>query len=777
MTFAPFRIIVDVRLQHILGDSAKTMHKHALLVFLFCAHAAAAPWAGQYLRGDEKPDPAILTLDRIYSNGEFNAKGSSARWLEGEDAYLTVENVKGGGQEIVKHDAETGQKVVLVSVADLTPSLRDAALRIDSYSFSEDLSRVLIYTNSKRVWRRNTRGDYWVLDRSSHEIMKLGGESQPSSLMFAKFSPDAKQVAYVRDNDIYVEDLGTHSVKQLTHRASPDIINGTFDWVYEEELFLRDGFRWSPDGKHIAYWQLDTSGVREVTLIDNLGGLYPKPQTIKYPKAGEANAACRVGVVSIASGNSKWLNVPGDPRNHYIARMEWAKRSDEIILQQLNRLQNTNRVMLANTSRGSIHTTHVEKDDAWVNIHDEMQWVAADQRVTWISEASGWRHVELLARNGTDPRAVTSGPYDVTRMLQVDKAAAWCYFLAAPANPTQQYLCRIRLDGSSLQRITPPDQPGRHSYQISPSSRYALHTRSSLRAVPVVELIRLPSHETVRTLVDNKTLREKVDKLKLGSTEFFRVDIGNGIELDGWCIKPPDFDSAKSYPLLIHVYGEPAGLTVRDRWGGSGYLWHQMLAQQGYVVMSFDNRGTPAPRGRAWRKSIYRQVGILAAQDQAAAVRAVLAEREYLDPQRVGIWGWSGGGSMSLNAIFKYPDLYKTAISIAPVPNQRFYDTIYQERYMGLPKDNVDGYLNGSPLNFAHQLKGNLLLVHGSGDDNCHYQGTEALIDELIRHNKPFTMMAYPSRSHSIGEGKNTTRHLRGLMTSYLHQHLPAGPR
>ncbi|MBP90838.1 MAG: S9 family peptidase [Planctomycetaceae bacterium] len=747
------------------------MHKETLLALIGFTLIATT------LSADEKPDPAILTLERIYGKGEFKAKSISARWLEGEDAYLTVENAKGGGQRIVKHGAETSEKTVLVSVADLTPSLRDATLRIDDYSLSQDRARVLIYTKSKRVWRRNTRGDYWVLDRSSHEITKLGGEAQPSSLMFAKFSPDGKKVAYVRDNDIFVEELSTHHIKQLTHRETPDIINGTFDWVYEEELFLRDGFRWSPDGKQIAFWQLDTSSVREVTLVDNLGGLYPKPQRIKYPKAGETNVACRVGVVSIATGNSKWLSVPGDPRNHYIARMEWAERSDEIVLQQLNRLQNTNRVMLANTNRDSVHTIYEEQDDAWVNIHDEMEWFEDGKQFTWISEADGWRHVRRMSRSGTNRRTITTGEYDVIRMLHIDETNSWCYFLASPDNPTQRYLYRIRLDGASPQRITPPDQSGTHSYQISPSSRYAIHTRSAFGEPSVAELIRISSHETVRTLVDNKALREKVGKLKLGSTEFFRVDIGDGIELDGWCIKPTDFNAAKKYPLLVYVYGEPAGQTVLDRWGGSGYLWHQMLAQQGYVVMSFDNRGTPAARGRAWRKSVYRQVGILAPQDQAAAVRAVLTEREYVDPDRVGIWGWSGGGSMSLNAIFKYPDLYKTAISIAPVPNQRFYDTIYQERYMGLPKDNVDGFLNGSPINFAHQLKGNLLIVHGTGDDNCHYQGTEALINELIRHNKPFTMMAYPSRSHSIGEGKNTTRHLRELMTAYLHEHLPAGPR
>jgi dipeptidyl-peptidase-4 len=272
-------------------------------------------------------------------------------------------------------------------------------------------------------------------------------------------------------------------------------------------------------------------------------------------------------------------------------------------------------------------------------------------------------------------------------------------------------------------------------------------------------------------------LKKKLDELEPVKTEFFRIDIGDGVTLDGWQMLPPHLDAKAKYPLLVHVYGEPAAQTVLDRWGGGNPLWHRMLAEQGYVVMSFDNRGTPALKGRAWRKAVHRKIGVLAPQEQAVAVEAVLKQRPYLDPKRVGVWGWSGGGSMSLSAIFKYPDLYQTAISIAPVANQRLYDTIYQERYMGLPGDNVEGFIQGSPITFAHQLKGNLLIIHGTGDDNCHYQGTEALINELIRHDKPFTMMAYPNRSHSINEGSNTTLHLRKLMTRYLRENLPPGPR
>jgi dipeptidyl-peptidase-4 len=307
---------------------------------------------------------------------------------------------------------------------------------------------------------------------------------------------------------------------------------------------------------------------------------------------------------------------------------------------------------------------------------------------------------------------------------------------------------------------------------MSPTAQWAFHTYSAFGVPPVTELVRLPKHSVVLTLADNGKLKAKVEALKKQDGEFFRVDIGAGVELDGWCLKPPDFDPQKKYPLLIYVYGEPAGQTVFDRWDGNRYLWHLMLTQQGYVVASIDNRGTPAPRGRTWRKSIYRQIGILASADQAAAVKALLRQRPYLDPARVGVWGWSGGGSMTLNAMFRYPELYKTGIAVAFVSDQRLYDTIYQERYMGLPKDNEEGFKNGSPIAFASGLKGNVLIIHGTGDDNVHYQSFEKLVNELVANRKRFTMMAYPNRSHGIFEGENTTIHLYELMTGFLRGNL-----
>jgi dipeptidyl-peptidase-4 len=727
----------------------------------------------------EKKDVSQLTLERIFSSREFEPKSYAARWLKDGSGYCTTEESSetAGGHNIVCYDPRTNTKTIVVSAADLAPPGDAEPLKIDNYSMSKDRSLVLVYTNSRRVWRQKTRGDYWLLDRSSRQLRKLGGDAKPSTLMFAKISPSGRHVAFVRDGNIYVENLLEESIRPLTSSTSPNIINGTFDWVYEEEFGLRDGFRWSPDGKAIAYWQINIQGVREIPLVNNTDGLYPRITRIPYPKVGQRNPACRVGVVRLEACETHWLDVPGDPRDNYIARLGWAESSEEIALLRLNRLQNTMQVMLADVGTGRVQTILTERDEAWVDVHDEMKWFGDGDRFTWVSQRDGWRHGYIASRTGDDLALATPGEFDVIRILHVDEVGDRLYFLASPEDPTQSYLYRIGLDGTNLERVTPADQDGTHSYQISPDAKWAIHSLSRIDQPPTTDLVTLPEHRTVRVLENNKKLHKKFRKLRRQPTEFFRVNIGDNVLLDGWCIKPPDFDPAKKYPLLVYVYGEPAGQTVRDCWGGSNYLWHLMLAQRGYIVMSFDNRGTPAPRGRAWRKCVYRKIGVIAPQDQAAAVKTVIERRPYIDSERIGVWGWSGGGSMTLNAMFKYPDLYKTGISVAPVPNQRYYDTIYQERYMGLPNDNVEGFMSGSAINFAHQLKGNLLLIHGTGDDNCHYQTTEMLINELIRHNKRFAMMAYPNRTHAIREGKNTTRHLRGLMTRYLEENLPAGPR
>jgi dipeptidyl-peptidase-4 len=725
-------------------------------------------------KSETKPDRSLLTLDRIFDSGDFGGEGGpNLQWRKRRGGYTTLQD-----RELVWHDAASDKTETLVPSHHFVPPGGESPLSIESYAFSDDESKLLIFTNSKRVWRTRSRGDYYVLDIAANQLQKLGGDAPPSSLMFATFSPDASQVAFVRANDIYVQDLHDLHVVKLTHDGSKQIINGTFDWVYEEELGLRNGIRWSPDSRQIAYWQINTEGVQEFKLINNTDSLYPQVQSIPYPKVGERNSAAKIGVVHASGGGTRWLDVKGDPREHYLAQMDWAGDSKEIVLQQFNRLQNQNKVLMADAASGKVRTLFTESDAGWVeNNNPKLRWLKDHKQLVWLSERDGWQHAYSISRQDGTATPITSGSFDVIHIDAVDEANGWLYYTASPDNATQRYLYRVKLDGSQTERVSPADQPGTHTYNISPDAKVAVHTYSTFDTPPVVQLISLADHKHIRWFAENKKLKETLAELKRPATEFFRVDIGHGVELDAWCIAPPDMDPAKRYPVLFHVYGEPAGQTVLDHWGGKNYLWHLMLAQQGYVVLSVDNRGTPASRGREFRKCVYRQVGILASADQAAAAESLLKKLPWLDPERVAIWGWSGGGSMTLNALLRYPKLYRTGMSVAPVPNQRLYDTIYQERYMGLPGDNAEGYRLGSPITFAKQLEGNLLLVHGTGDDNVHYQGSEALIDELIAYNKQFSMLAYPNRSHGISEGKGTTRHLYGMLTEYLHQKSPPGPR
>ncbi len=729
---------------------------------------------------ENKADLSSLDLDRIYGSTEFRSESwSSARWLEDGTGYVAAEKAgpSEGAVEIILYDLAGGRREVLASAEHLVPVGQKGQLKVAAFELSKDKKKLLILTNPVQVWHK-TRGDYWVLDLKNWDLHRLGGDAEGSSLLFAKFSPDGARVGYVIKNNIFVEDLQKRTITQLTTDGSERIINGGFDWVYEEELGLRDGWRWSPDGNWIAYWQLDTAGVETFYIINNTDSLYPKLLPLQYPKAGQTNSASRIGIVSSGGGETKWLELEGDPRSHYLASLNWAGDSEEVCFQRLNRLQNTNWVMLGNRKSGEVRTIAIDRDDAWVDVAGDVRWIEQGRKFLLLSERDGWRHVYSVTRSQGQTELLTKGEYDVESLAGVDEDKGCFYFIGSPENPTQRYLYRAGLDGSGkAERITPGNQPGGHSYNVSPDARWAFHTYSSFGVPPSTELISLPDHKTSRTLVANSVLKKKVSALRQNSVEFFKVDIGDGTVLDGWLMKPPDFDPERKYPLLFYVYGEPNGYTVADRWGGDRYLWHLMLTQKGYLVASIDNRGTKGPRGREWRKSIYRQVGILAVKDQATALRRLLQDRPYIDSQRVGIWGWSGGGQMSLNMIFRYPDLYSTAMAIAFVSDQRLYDTIYQERYMGLPSDNVEGYREGSPIVHAQNLEGNLLIVHGTGDDNVHYQNFEKLANELIKHDRHFTMMSYPNRSHSISERTNTTMHLFGLLTRFLIKNMPPGPR
>jgi dipeptidyl-peptidase-4 len=752
-----------------------SLRRHVIVGLAILGLAAAAR--------AEQSDAIRAALDaqigRIFQSPDFQVpRFGPARWMADGTAYTTVERApdRADTWDIVRYDAASGARSVLVAGSSLVPPNSPGALEIDDYHWSRDGGRLLVFTNTERVWRQNTRGDYWVLDVATRRLQKIGGAAPESSLMFAKFSPDGSRVGYVRGNNLYVETIASGAITALTTDGSETTINGTSDWVNEEELGIRDGFRWSPDGSQIAYWQFDTTKVGIFSLINATDTLYPVITRIPYPKAGTTNSAVRIGVVSARGGATTWVKTPGDPRNTYLARLEWVD-AQTLAIQQLNRLQNQNDFLLADARSGHARRVFRDESKTWVDIVEDVKWLEGGKSFLWLSERDGWQHLFRVPRDGGEPMLVTKFDADVLDVVGFDEKDGWVYVIASPERATERYLYRARLDGSTPERVTPAAARGTHAYDLAPGGRLAFHTFSRFDEPPAVEVVELPSHRPLRALTDTATLVATLAPIVTPAVEFFTVEIDAGVGLDGWMLKPSSFDASKRYPVIVHVYGEPASQTVVDRWGGGRMLFHRALAEAGYIVLSVDNRGTPAPKGAAWRKVIYGTVGDLSSKDQDAAIRALVARHSYIDKDRIGIWGWSGGGSNTLNAMFRFPQTYKVGVSVAPVPDQRLYDTIYQERYMGLPDDNAAGYKLGSPINFAEGLAGKLLVIHGSGDDNVHYQGTERLINRLIELGKPFDAMVYPNRTHAIAEGRGTTPHVYRLIARYFLDHLPAGGR
>ena len=715
--------------------------------------------------------PKELTLEDIYASRTFAARGvPSPTWMEDGASYSSMTE-----DGLVRTRVDTGEETVIVPRRAFIPEGATEPIRAESYTWSDDHRKLLVYTNSRRVWRYNTRGDYWWVDIASGTIRQLGKGLEPSRMMFGKFSPSGDRFAFVYYNDIYMEDLASGERTRLTFDGSDRIVNGTFDWVYEEELDDRDGFRWSPDGKKIAYWQSDTEGTGTFLMIDNIDSLYSFTIPLPYPKAGTTNSAVKVGVVDVETARTGWFDIPGDPREHYLARMEFVPGSTEVMIQQLNRLQNTNTVYYGNVNTLEVKPFYEDHDDAFLNVHDNIAWLEGNKYFTWTSEKDGWRHLYRVSRDGRGETLVTRGDFDVISVCRIDTEGGWVYYMASPESAVEQYLYRSRLNGKGkAERLTPQGFTGTHGYNISPTAKYALHSWSNCSTPRQYEMVALPDHRQVRLLEDNAALKEVYDSYGLHPRAYFRVDIGE-VELDGWMITPRDFDPARKYPVIFYIYGEPASSTVQNVW--SGDLWSQFLAQAGYVVMSIDPRGTNNPRGREWRKSIYGRVGDLAIADHAKAVQKALEMFPFMDPERIGVWGWSGGGSSTAHLMFKYPGIYSTGIAVAGVYSQYLYDTIYQERYMGLPSTNPDGFYRGSPIHFASALEGNLFLIHGTGDDNVHYQSCEMLVNELVKQGKIFSMMSYPMRTHSIREREGTTLHLYKTMFKYWQENLPPGAR
>lgn len=811
-----------------------------------------------------------LTMEEIFASGRWSERGVSMTWSPSGASFVKKLPAQDGGkgQDIALESPE-GEQTVIIKASELIPrdGSSDAPINVESYVLSKDSNLFLAYTNSRRVWRRNTRGDYWICDRQQDVFRKLGGDfAPPSSLQFAKISPDGSRVAYVCKNNIYVEEIVSGKIVQLTSDGSSDIINGTFDWVYEEEFDCRDGFRWSPDGKKIAFWRLDTSAEPEFVMLDDVGlstvtgasrielsqlngdfqlgaaeltaqqpaeqsqetnssdreylKSYPTLVAFKYPRVGCANAAAKIGVVTLpeigdetefdVAAHTKFVDF-NDPEEHYLPGMEWYSGRAGLVVQKTPRSQRACETYTIDpeTLEPTLLFTESDPDGAWQTVYP-IYTLSDGDRFLRVSERDGWRRYYLTSFSDlATQRPITLPNADAIDFVSFGYDASGMeegvYYYASPDNATSRHLYYATFSGSNrrVEIESGSDEPADsasgfrpyafETWSFSADGNWAIRRRSAFGAPTRIELVQLSSGvgKVVKTLQDNSELRSRLASQDFGAVDFFQVEIDaacdfeteKGIEgkvsVDGWVMLPRDWDpnSERTYPLLVYVYSEPAAQTVLDSWGGSTYMYHRAIAESGCVVVSFDARGTPAPKGRAWRKKIYQQFGAVGRSDQAAALRKFLELAPYstkIDRERVGVWGWSGGGTSTLNLMFNYPDLYKCGIAIAPVADYRNYDTIYQERYSGLITETPESYQLGSAIHYADGLKGQLLIIHGSGDDNCHYQTTERLINELISAGKDFEAFNYPFRSHGIFEGHGTTLHLRKKTLEFWNRNLLA---
>jgi dipeptidyl-peptidase-4 len=734
-------------------------------------------------RGGDSTAPVLAEAEErlraIYDRQEFDPRPFRAAWLQDGSGYTILETPAGGdAPELVRYDTTGGGRTVLVSRAQLLPPGAAQPLAIEDYALSPDGGLVLLETNGRDDPDTRRRiADYWVLDGKSGTVRELEVGVQPGRARGA-FSPDGRRVLVVRQHNLYVRDLGSGRLTPLT---TDGVVGSVGNGVGETHpAYPQGGASWSPDGRQIAYAQVDSRAVPLRPMLDPAEPTYPKVLYSRFMRVGTPLPRLRAGVVSVEGGATRWISIPGEPGTYYLNRLAWARNSDELLLEKQSRFRDRREFLIAQVRAGTIAPVYAETDSAWINpwAGGPLGWVRNGRGFVLPSEKDGWRHAYLVSRDGADPLLLTPGSSDLISEVKVDEAGGWYYYLASPDNATQRYLYRVRLDGTgTAERVSPGDQPGGHNYDFSPDARWAFHTYSTFDKPPVIELVRMPEHRVVRVLEDNQALRAKMAPLITRPTEFFQLDIGGGVTMDAWMIKPRDFDPAKKYPVFVYVYGEPAGVTVVDDWSGGGHSqFHRTIADAGYLVVSIENRGTPAPKGAAWRRANNGRLGPLTTEEQAAGLVEMGRTRPYVDLSRVGIWGWSAGGTNTLNALFRKPDRFHLGIAVVPKPSPELYISWFQEAFMRTPEENPEGYRESAPIHYAEGLKGRLLLVHGGGETNTHLQIAERLVDRLIELGKPFDYMVYPNRDHNLQQGKGTPAHLRMLMARYLIEHLPPGP-
>ncbi|GAB3292082.1 S9 family peptidase [Hymenobacter humi] len=711
-----------------------------------------------------------LTLEDIWAKPTFRAASVPGfNWMKDGRYYSALE-----GGSLVQHEVTTGKAVqTLVESADLKLAGADKPLNVDGYSFNANEQKILFTTETEPIYRHSARSTYYVFDRGTKKLTPLSAGGKQG---YATFSPDGQRVAFTRDNNVFVTDLATMKETAVTtNGVKNNLINGSTDWVYEEEFGFAQGFFWSPDSKQLAFYTFDESQVPEYDMQE-WGGLYPKENRFKYPKAGEKNSVVSLSTYDVASARTVKMDVGPEP-NQYIPRVQWTTAPNTLSIQRLNRLQNKLEILHADAGTGKTKVVLTDTNPAYVEINDDLKYLAGGKQFVFTSEKDGYQHLYLHDMNGKQVRQLTKGPWEISQINGFDPKTGFVYYTSTEGSALQRHLYRVNLKGSGKKRISEAGN-GTDVVNMSPDTKYFLNTHSSAGVPTVVSLREGASGKLVKTLEDNAKLRQTLTQYDLGKLEFLTIKTSEGVDLNAWMIKPSNFDPNKKYPVMMHVYGGPSfgsgsTQTVLDNAGGGtafpNYLWHQMLAQQGYIVVSVENRGTSG-RGSAFRKATYANLGKLETIDQGEGAK-YLATLPYVDKSRIGIWGWSYGGYMTSLAMTKNADLFKMGIAVAPVTNWRYYDTVYTERYLKTPQENPAGYDENSPVQFAQNLKGKFLLVHGTGDDNVHFQNSIAFVDALIKANKDYQTLYYPNRNHGISGG-NTRLHLYRQMTNFVTQNL-----
>jgi dipeptidyl-peptidase 4 len=702
-----------------------------------------------------------LALEDIWLSGKYRLEyPSEFNWMKDDSYYSELEEGK-----IEKYGIKDQAKVAtILDISTLKDPATGSALEISSYRFNDDETKVLLIGDQEPIYRHSTKEVCHVWDSKSNKVYRLH-DGKPIS--FATFSPDGNSVAYMAENNLYAFGFNTNKESTLSSDGSwGNVINGGTDWVYEEEFAFDKAFVWSPDSRRIAFYRFDESKVREFNMAI-YGELYPKEYKYKYPKAGEANAQVDIYIYELSSGNKVKADV-GAEVDQYIPRIAWTQSPEKVAVMRMNRLQNQLDVLLVDAASGTSKVILTEKEDAYIEQPSDLKWIFLKngKEFLWQSEADGYNHIYLYDMAGKLVRQVTKGNFDVVEFTAFDEQRGLLYYISSADGPMDKQLYSIGLDGKKAQRLT--KAPGMHGVSFSSKQNYYLDIYSTIETPPYAALYDHKGTE-LKMLKDNASLKGQLSKLSISKPEFFSFKTSDGTELNGWMIKPSDFNKSLKYPVLMHVYGGPGSQTVKNEYGNYNYLWHQMLAQQGYIVVSVDNRGTGG-RGEAFKKCTYGQMGKLETEDQIEAAK-YLGTLDYVNKDRIGIWGWSYGGYMTSLCLTKGNGIFKMGIAVAPVTNWRFYDTIYTERYLKTPQQNASGYDDNSPIQFAKQLKGAYLLVHGTADDNVHFQNSMAWTDALVNANIPFEMAFYPNKNHGIYGGP-TRYHLYNRMTQFVKANL-----